>query len=442
MPEECTRGCSMQTIIHSDLQQLPHIDEAEKILRNCVHCGFCNAVCPTYQLLGDELDGPRGRIYLIKDLLETNDIDGESVEHLDRCLTCRSCESTCPSGVQYGRLLDIGREVIATQHFKRRRPNPLPHLVRLVVPRSWAFEPLLRLGNMVRNFLPQTLRLKIPRIMPVTQRSEVDPSATSMNIEAPGSAGLDSVHRKVLVLSGCVQKSATPNVNRSLELLLASRSIGVEYLSNEDCCGALDLHLSAHEKAKQRMRELIDKMYTSFADYEAIISTASGCGVTIKEYPVILADDDEYLEKAKLVCTKVVDAVEYMAQFDFNCADSALTDKNETTRVAVHTPCSLQHGQKLPVALEALIAKTNVQIVESGEKHLCCGSAGTYSVLQPTIANALTERKLQNLQLNSPDVIVTANIGCQLQLSASAGVPVMHWLEFLASKESRVKSKT
>ena len=434
MQAECTRGCSMQTIIHSDIQRLPHIDEAEKILRSCVHCGFCNAVCPTYQLLGDELDGPRGRIYLIKNLLETNDIDGESVEHLDRCLTCRSCETTCPSGVQYGRLLDIGREVIANQHSTRRKPNPLPHLVRWIVPRSWIFEPLLRIGNMVRGILPQALRVKIPKITPLI-KSNKDVAMLEGEM-TDGGLVLNKIQRKVQVLSGCVQKSATPNVNRSLESLLATHQVAVEYLSNEGCCGALDLHLSAHAQAKQRMRELIDKMHDSLDDYEAIISTASGCGVTIKEYPVILADDEVYLNKAEEVCAKVVDAVEYVAQFDF-----ALPATN-VTRVAVHTPCSLQHGQKLPVALEDILKKVGVELVETGEKHLCCGSAGSYSLLQPAIANALTSRKLDNLQRDDPDVIVTANVGCQMQLAASADIPVMHWLEFLAQATTQQHKNT
>jgi glycolate oxidase iron-sulfur subunit len=426
----CTRGCSMQTIIHPDVQRLPHIDEAEKILRNCVHCGFCNAVCPTYQLLGDELDGPRGRIYLIKNLLETNHIDGESVEHLDRCLTCRACETTCPSGVQYGRLLEIGREVIATEHSSRRKPNPLPHLVRWVVPRSWLFDPLLRIGNVVRGFLPKVLRLKIPKIAAVNAHNKrsLKPESGTLSYNVVSNV----TQRKVLVLSGCVQKSATPNVNRSLASLLASHDVAVEYLANEGCCGALDLHLSAHAKAKQRMRYLIDKMHESLSDYDAIISTASGCGVTIKEYPTILADDAAYLKKAEEVCGKVVDAVEYLAQFNF----SSLSAK--AIRVAVHTPCSLQHGQKMPTSLEDILNRAGVQLVATGEKHLCCGSAGSYSLLQPSIASALTARKLDNLQLDNPDVIVTANVGCQMQLSASAGIPVMHWLEFLAQHHDKL----
>jgi glycolate oxidase iron-sulfur subunit len=400
----------MQTSIHPDLASLPLVKEANDILRSCVHCGFCTAVCPTYQLLGDELDGPRGRIYLIKNLLEDNAIDDKSLVHLDRCLTCRSCETACPSGVAYGRLIDIGRSLVANVANKVHRPRLslfISFLIRFIVPRKYLFRPLLAIGQFFRPVLPGL----IARHIPLRQKKF---AAADISHFSPRS--------KVLVLQGCVQSAATPNVNVALERVLATKGIAVLTLADEGCCGALEFHLSAHEDGLQRMRDLIDRLLPVLDDVDHIISSASGCGVTIKEYPLYLAEDPEYAAKAKLLVAKVVDACEVLKTLDFDC---------HPIRVAVHTPCSLQHGQSINGDIEQVLVAAGMTIVANKDAHLCCGSAGTYSILQPKLSAQLLTRKLSALQENSPEVIVTANIGCHLHLQTEAGVPVLHWLELI-----------
>jgi glycolate oxidase iron-sulfur subunit len=397
----------MQTRIHPDLAALPRVKEAESILRSCVHCGFCTATCPTYQLFGDELDGPRGRIYLLKNLFEENAIDDKAVVHLDRCLTCRSCETTCPSGVQYSRLLEIGQDLIVTRSTRPVSKRLLSSLLRWVVPRNYLFTPLLRTGQFLRPVLPGVLANKIPlkqKRLPVSGHK----------------AGQTQKH--VLLLHGCVQRATTPNVNIALEQLLAKQNIAVTSLPGEGCCGAVDYHMSAHRQGLQRMRDLINKLYGQLEKVDYIVSSASGCGVTIKEYPLYLSEDPEYAGKAKQVVEKVVDVSELLGQFEFVCSP---------IRVAVHTPCTLQHGQGINGEIEDILERAGITIVKTLESHLCCGSAGTYSFLQPDISRHLQARKLAVLQENSPQVIVTANIGCQLHLQAGANVPVMHWVELL-----------
>jgi glycolate oxidase iron-sulfur subunit len=397
----------MQTRIHPEIIELPLVKEADSILRRCVHCGFCTATCPTYQLLGDELDGPRGRIYLIKNLLENNSIEDRSVTHLDRCLTCRACETTCPSGVQYGRLLDIARELLVK---KSKRPVAFrlkSFLARLIIPRDLLFRPLLRCGQFLRPALPAAIAHKVPpKLQPL--------AVVENNIER--SAG------KVLLLQGCAQRAATPNVNTALEQLLATQNIAVSRLADEGCCGAVDYHLLAHERGLRRMRALVDRLYERLAEVDYIVSSASGCGVTIKEYPSYLVDDPVYAGRARAVVEKVVDAVELLCKFEFSC---------EAVEVAVHTPCTLQHGQGIAGEIERVLERAGAKIVTSRDSHLCCGSAGTYSIMQAEISRQLLARKLDALQQNSPQLIVTANIGCQLQLASKAGVAVMHWVEFL-----------
>jgi glycolate oxidase iron-sulfur subunit len=399
----------MQTKIHAELTNEPGVSEANDILRACVHCGFCNATCPTYQLLGDELDGPRGRIYLIKNLLEGNRIDDKSVSHLDRCLTCRSCETTCPSGVQYGRLLDIGRGLVAERTTRPLSKRIISSLLRLVVPRHYLFKPLLTIGQFFSPVLPTF----ISRMIPPKQQS-IGALTTEKQVEESG--------KSVLILHGCVQKAATPGVNQALEDLLALKGVDVLSLQDEGCCGALEYHLSAHEQGLERMRHLIDKLHERLPQIDHIVSSASGCGVTIKEYPLHLANDPEYLDKAKAVVSKVVDVAELLSEFEFECSPK---------KVAVHTPCSLLHGQKLSGMVEKVLKKSGMTIVESRESHLCCGSAGTYSILQPKLSGRLLTRKLEVLEENSPEVIVTANIGCQLHLQSEADTRVMHWVELI-----------
>ncbi len=398
----------MQTDIHPNLIKLTRVQQADEILRSCVHCGFCTATCPTYQLLGDELDGPRGRIYLIKGLLEDDAISVRSAAHLDRCLTCRSCETTCPSGVRYGRLLDIARDLVRTRVDQPRIGNLLARLLRLVVPRKSLFVPLLRLGQLFRPILPRFLATRIPRTekeLPVQVRSH---------------------DRLVVLLEGCVQKAATPNVNRAITLLLDQIGVGVEHLSREGCCGALDYHLAAHDAGKRRMRELIDQLYPRLDSIEAIISSASGCGVTIKEYPEVLEDDAEYADRAKAVAGKVLDVSELLATANFSPRT-----KGGQVRAALHEPCSLQHGQRINGVIEGILARAGIEVVPSAEGHLCCGSAGTYSIVHPRLGARLRDRKLDALSKAGPEAILTANVGCQLHLQTGTDIPVMHWTEML-----------
>jgi glycolate oxidase iron-sulfur subunit len=402
----------MQTRIHPDLIDLPKVQEAESILRSCVHCGFCTATCPTYQLLGDELDGPRGRIYLIKNLLEENAIDDRVVVHLDRCLTCRACETSCPSGVKYSRLLEIGKELIAAKSTRPTSKRIQSALLRWVVPRSYLFSPLLRTGQFLRPVLPGVLANKIPekqKPLPIPSRK------------------VELSRINVLLLKGCVQRAATPNVNVALEQLLAKQDVAVTSLQGEGCCGAVDYHLSAHDRGLQRMRDLIDKLHGQLENVNYIVSSASGCGVTIKEYPLYLSEDPEYVRKAAQVVEKVVDVSELLGRFEFNCSP---------IRAAVHTPCTLQHGQGINGEIENILERAGISIVKSRESHLCCGSAGTYSIMQPDISQRLKTRKLAVLQEHSPQVIVTANIGCQLHLQAGANVPVKHWVELLQQQNA------
>jgi len=397
----------MQTRIHPDLIDLPKVQEAESILRSCVHCGFCTATCPTYQLLGDELDGPRGRIYLLKNLLEENAIDDRVIVHLDRCLTCRACETSCPSGVKYSRLLEIGKELIAAKSTRPASKRIQSSLLRWVVPRNYLFTPLLRTGQFLRPVLPGVLADKVPA------RQEPLP-ISNRKMERP--------QKNVLLLKGCVQRAATPNVNIALEQLLATQNIAVTHLPNEGCCGAVEYHMSAHDQGLRRMRDLIDKLHDQLEKVDYVVSSASGCGVTIKEYSLYLSEDAAYARKAAQVVEKVVDVSELLGQFEFKCSP---------IRAAVHTPCTLQHGQGINGEIERILERADITIVKSRESHLCCGSAGTYSIMQPDISRRLQLRKLEVLQENSPQVIVTANIGCQLHLQAEASVPVMHWVELL-----------
>jgi len=400
----------MQTRIHPQLAARPEIVEADRILRSCVHCGFCTAVCPTYQLLGDELDGPRGRIYLIKDLLEEARMSPVAAAHIDRCLTCRACETACPSGVQYGRLLDIGKGVMAETVRPGLTDRTVGWLLRAVVTRPRAFSLLLAMGQAVRRFMPASIRKAVPGRQPVRhypRRRAARPAS------------------RVVILEGCVQRAATPNVNRALEFLLGIHDIGFEYVAGEGCCGAVDYHLSAHAAGIARMKSLVDRLLPVAAEVDAIVSTASGCGLTIKEYPRVLAGDPVYAERARRVAEKVLDASEFLAGLEFDC---------EPARVAFQSPCSLQHGQRLVGVVEGVLERAGLELVPVREGHLCCGSAGSYSIMQPELANRLRERKVAALEENSPEFVVTANVGCHMHLQSSVRVPVLHWLELIADR--------
>jgi len=402
----------MQTELPAELLATDAGTRADGILRSCVHCGFCNATCPTYQLLGDELDGPRGRIYLLKDLLESQRVSDTAVTHLDRCLTCRACETTCPSGVAYGELLEIGREVIARQYRRPWRERLQRSWLQRVVAEPRRFRRWARLGNLLRPLLPRHLRRQLPRL-----RRPPRPPAPSTDVG----------QRQVLLLDGCVQQVATPEANAALHGLLARRGVQVHAVGG--CCGALSLHLGETEGARDRARRLLDALAPRIAEAEAVVSSASGCGVTLAELPRLFSGDAHYGALAAQLTDKLMDATRFVRLVAMTT--DPLEKIADVQRVAVQTPCSLQHGLRQPQALHKVLRAAGYELVPVAEAHLCCGSAGSYAVLQPEIADALRRRKLDNLLAGDPDVIATANVGCQLHLAGSDTVPVRHWLELV-----------
>ena len=424
----------MQTNLADFIRATPQGREAEAILRSCVHCGFCNATCPTYQLLGDELDGPRGRIYLMKQMLEGQPVTALTRGHLDRCLSCRNCETTCPSGVQYGRLIDIGREVV-----EQLSPRPLgERLLRAGLRRALAsptvFSTLLTLGRGVSWALPATLRAHLPPSPPGGGAGGRGTRADSTTTLArppfahpnPPSGG-EGASRAMLVLQGCVQPALAPETNAAATRVLRQLGIRLFAAPEAGCCGALDQHLAAPEAAKAAMRRNIDAWWPHIeAGVEAIVMTASGCGSLVKEYGHHLRDDPAYAEKAARVSELTRDLAEVLAREDL----SPLR-RGAPKRVAFHPPCSLQHGQQVRGVIESILIGLGHELVPVMESHLCCGSAGTYSLLQPKLSGQLRERKLGHLQAGQPDLIASANIGCQSHLAAASEVPVLHWISLL-----------
>ena len=404
----------MQTSISEKFLNNPDIKDAETILRSCVHCGFCTATCPTYQLLGDELDGPRGRIYLIKQVLEGNAISSKTQSHLDRCLTCRSCETTCPSGVRYGRLVEIGREIV-DQQVPRSMMQTIPRiLLRKIVPYPQRFAMFYKLGLLFRPILPATLKRKLP----VPQISSHIPTVAK--------------ERKMLVLQGCVQSVVTPQTNAAATRILEKLDIELISAPDAGCCGAVSHHLSAAEEGLNFMRRNIDAWWPFIKpgieqDVEAIIVTASGCGSVIKDYAELLKHDQHYAEKAKRVSTLAKDISEILRDEDL----STLATRRSDIKVAFHSPCTLQHGQKLNGVVENILSNAGFTLTEVTDPHLCCGSAGTYSILQARLSQQLLDNKLSALQNGLPDLIATANIGCQMHMASKARIPVKHWLEVI-----------
>ena len=400
----------MQTQLNTEFLDTPAGREADAILRSCVHCGFCTATCPTYQLLGDELDGPRGRIYLIKQMLEDKAVSRETQLHLDRCLTCRSCETTCPSGVRYGRLVDIGRNAIEQRVTRPFGERLLRRGLRFIVPYANRFGLLLRIGQALRAFLPTGLQRKLPAA------------------QVAGAWPATRHTRRMLVLEGCAQKGATPRTNAATARVLDRLGISLVRAANAGCCGALSQHLSAEREALDFMRRNIDAWWPYVeAGVEAIVSTASGCGVMIKEYGHALQHDPGYADKALRIAALARDLSEVIP------ADAAqkLGMSGINQRIAFHAPCTLQHGQQLHGHVEALLSRIGYILLPVSDSHLCCGSAGTYSVLQSELATRLRDDKLTALTRESPSLIATANVGCQLHLATAAGIPVVHWIELL-----------
>jgi glycolate oxidase iron-sulfur subunit len=397
---------------------------AAAILRKCVHCGFCTATCPTYQLLGDELDGPRGRIYLMKSVLEGETPTRKTQAHLDRCLTCRNCESTCPSGVDYGRLLDIGRKLVDAKVPRPVGERTLRWALKEGLP-SPLFAPAMKLGQLVRPLLPGALKNKVP----AKQNAGAWPTA---------------VHaRKVLILAGCVQPSMMPNINRATARVLDAAGIQTVIAPNAGCCGAVKFHLNDQEGGKAQMRANIDVWWpyvhgaAGDAGVEAIIMNASGCGVTVKEYGYLLHDDPRYAAKAARISELTKDLSEWLPELSARLADKLRGNMAAQAGAMVfHPPCSLQHGQQVRGGVEHYLTQLGFNIKVTGaEAHLCCGSAGTYSILNPGLSSQLRDRKLGHLDSTfgtaKPDLIVSANMGCISHLQSGTSTPVRHWIEVL-----------
>ncbi len=400
----------MQTNLSEQAKRLPRAEEAESILRSCVHCGFCNATCPTYQLIGDELDGPRGRIYLMKQMLEGGEVTQSTQLHLDRCLTCRNCETTCPSGVQYHNLLDIGRDFIEQQVPRTLSERLVRSGLRTVVPRPALFKALLSTGNALRPLMPASLKAHLPR-----------------EVRAPKARPQTRHARNVLMLEGCVQPSLSPNTNAAAARVLDRLGIGVTPAREAGCCGAVDYHLNAQEAGLDRARRNIDAWWPAIeAGAEAIVQTASGCGAFVKDYGHLLRDDPVYASKAARISALTKDLVEVLRLTELEQLD-VKADK----RMAFHCPCTLQHAQKLGGAVEDVLKRLGFQLTAVPDAHLCCGSAGSYSITQPALSKQLRDNKLTALESGKPEVIVTANIGCQTHLDGAGRTPVRHWIEIV-----------
>ena len=403
----------MQTNLAPEYKNRADGLEAESILRKCVHCGFCTATCPTYQLLGDELDGPRGRIYLIKQVLEGEAPTRKTQMHLDRCLTCRNCETTCPSGVQYGHLVDIGRKLVDEKVSRPAGESALRWALKEGLP-SPLFAPAMAMGQLVRPLLPKALKNKVP--------------------EKRGAGKLPTrTHaRKVLMLEGCVQPSMSPNINSATRRVLDAAGIETITAAKAGCCGAVKFHLNDQSGGLAQMRANVDAWWPQVESgaVEAIIMNASGCGVTVKEYGHHLQHDAQYAAKAAKISSLTKDLSELLPELVVSLKPKLNNASKE--QLAFHPPCTLQHGQQLKGGVEKHLSELGFNIkTASCEAHLCCGSAGTYSVLQPELSYQLRDRKLGNLQEMSPKQILSANIGCITHLQSGTDVPVRHWVEAL-----------
>jgi glycolate oxidase iron-sulfur subunit len=414
----------MQTTLAPEYKDTAHGQEAEAILRKCVHCGFCTATCPTYQLLGDELDGPRGRIYLIKQVLEGHTPTRKTQQHLDRCLTCRNCETTCPSGVQYGHLVDIGRKLVDDKVQRPLAERALRTALKEGLP-SKAFGPAMKLGQSVRGLLPSALKAKVP----AKQAAGVWPTQQHA--------------RQVLMLAGCVQPAMMPNVNTATARVLDAVGVQTVVAPSAGCCGAVKFHLNDHDGGRAHMRANIDAWWPFIEPanggraVEAIVMNASGCGVMVKDYGHVLKDDPHYAAKAKRVSELTKDLSELLP--DWVAPLQALLQSGQGQQhnlgehvLAYHPPCTLQHGQQLRGGVEQHLGALGFQVaVANNESNLCCGSAGTYSVLNPGLSKQLRDRKLGHLRELGAPTIVSANVGCISHLQSGTDVPVRHWVEVL-----------
>ncbi len=408
----------MQTSFSSDFIKSKDGERVNEILRNCVHCGFCNATCPTYQLTGDELDGPRGRIYLIKNFFEDQSKeDDESssnynvgLKHIDRCLTCLSCETTCPSGVKYGELVDIGRKHINSS-VKRSFLDKIKR--KLII--QWLSSPkkssfVFALARIAKPFMPIRLAQKIP----ANTKLKNDQKSTCINPK-----------KRTLTIKGCVQAVAAPQINQAAKIALANSEIQCDD-SRSECCGALAFHLTDLNKAYATIRKNIDEWYVKLNDdYEYLVITSSGCSNFIKQYITIMQDDSNYADKAKFISEHCLDLAELAPELNLSKADA------ENKLIAFHSPCTLQHGQNIKDGIENKLVEAGYHLTGVQNSHICCGSAGSYSLLEPELSAQLLKNKVAELESNQPDMIVTANIGCLMHLQSASRVPVKHWAELL-----------
>ena len=408
----------MQTQLADFIRDTPEGREAEEILRKCVHCGFCTATCPTYQLLGDELDGPRGRIYLIKQVLEGAEPTEKTRLHLDRCLTCRSCETTCPSGVHYSRLLDIGRHVVDERVPRHGSDELTRRVLREFVPRPRLFGLAMKAGQAVRGLLPKTLQAKVPEARAAGRWPE------------PRHA------RRVIALAGCAQPSMAPSINTAAARVLDALGISMVEAAGAGCCGAVRFHLNDQDGARDDARRNIDAWWPSIesGSVEAIVMTASGCGVQVKDYGHLLQHDPAYAEKATRVAALTRDIGEVVAD-ESEALAAVLAARNLPRQpLAWHAPCTLQHGQRIRGKVEGLLAAAGFELTPVRDAHLCCGSAGTYSILQPELSGRLRANKLDCLLEGGAGMIASANIGCITHLQAGTGTPVRHWIELVDAR--------
>jgi|KBSMisStandDraft_5_1062788.scaffolds.fasta_scaffold17302_1 glycolate oxidase iron-sulfur subunit len=414
----------MKTNLAEFIKDTPEGKEADSILRACVHCGFCTATCPTYQLLGDELDSPRGRIYLIKEMLEGNQVTAKTQKHLDRCLTCRACETICPSGVEYGRLVDIGRNIVE-RHVSRSPLETLRRaLLRAVLPRPALFNPLLKIGRSMRPLLPAALKRKIPQ-------------AGTENLDWPAPRH----QRKMLVLDGCVQPSLAPGINPATARVLDRLGIALVKEETAGCCGAVTFHLNRQDDGRDYMRRNIDAWWPHVeAGVDAIVTTASGCGTMVTEYGHHLAHDPHYAIKAAKISELSKDIGEIVfaerEQLEKLLEKASNAASSAKPRIAFHSPCSLQHGLKIRGTVEAILVLAGFELTMVPDSHLCCGSAGTYSILEPELSQRLLKNKVAALESDEPSTIATANIGCLTHIQSGTAVAVKHWINILDERLS------
>jgi glycolate oxidase iron-sulfur subunit len=408
----------MQTQLADFIKDTPEGREAEAILRNCVHCGFCTATCPTYQLLGDELDGPRGRIYLVKQLLEGHDVTEKTRLHLDRCLTCRSCETTCPSGVHYSRLADIGRNIVEQRVPRTGADRAKRWALREFVPRAGLFGTAMKAGRMVRALLPGALQEKV------------------LDARPAGAWPAARHARRMVALAGCAQPSMAPSINAATARVLDALGISLVEQPGAGCCGAVRYHLNDHEGGRQDARRNIDAWWPAVerGEIEAIVMTASGCGVQVKDYGHLLAQDPAYADKAARIAALTRDVSEVVVAESEKLAALLRARRGEPTRVAFQSPCTLQHGLKIRGVVESLLTAAGYELAPVRDGHLCCGSAGTYSLLQPELSHQLRDNKLAALAEGGASLIASANIGCMTHLQGGTSTPVRHWIELIDSR--------